>query len=357
VNSPTSYPAVFFDGVTNDRRLVAIETRSALAILDDDTPLASWPYRDIRSVDSPAGLMRLCCVSAPPLARLELRDPDAQRAVADLCPGLQGPGGSQPVSARRIAAWSLAAAAVIVGMIWFGMPFVADQLTELLPVRWEKPLGQAVDGQIRVVFSGAACTDPAGQAALGKLVASLQAGAQLAIPPDPVVLRSTVPNAFAVPGGRVYILSELIGKARSPDELGGVLAHEFGHIAHRDGIRRLIRDGGTGFLVGLLFGDVSGGGAILFATRSLLSDAYSREVEAGADSFAVTVLHRLGRPTAPLGALLGRLTGPEEMEFSLLRDHPLTPDRERMLAAENRPPTGPSMLSPAEWQALKGICR
>ena len=41
----------------------------------------------------------------------------------------------------------------------------------------------------------------------------------------------------------------------------------------------------------------------------MLSASYSRDDEAAADHFAVTIMHDLGRPTAPLGALLERLTG------------------------------------------------
>src|SRR5438067_7122963 len=119
---------------------------------------------------------------------------------------------------------------------------------------------------------------------------------------------SSLPNAFALPGGRVYVLSGLLAQAQSPDELAGVLAHEFGHVVRRDALRRLIRDGGTSFLVGLMFGDVTGSGAVLMAGRALLSASYSRDDERGADGFAVMVMHRLGRPTAPLGALLTRIT-------------------------------------------------
>ena len=109
---------------------------------------------------------------------------------------------------------------------------MADRLTDVLPIAWERPLGQAVDQQVRAIFRGGACTQPEGRAALTKLIASLQSAARLPIEPDPVVLRSTVPNAFAIPGGRVYILSGLLDRAESPDELGGVLAHEFGRISH-----------------------------------------------------------------------------------------------------------------------------
>jgi predicted Zn-dependent protease len=67
--------------------------------------------------------------------------------------------------------------------------------------------------------------------------------------PDPVVLRSTIANAFALPGGRVYVLSGLLKISETPDEVADVLSHELGHVADRGGLRRLIRDGGTSFLV------------------------------------------------------------------------------------------------------------
>ena len=136
-----------------------------------------------------------------------------------------------------------------------------------------------------------------------------------------------------------------------------MLAHEFGHIAHRDGIRRIMRDGGTGFLVGLLFGDVTGAGAALFAARSWLSAAYSREIEAAADGFAIEMMHRLGRPTAPFGDLLLRIAEPGEEAFSILADHPLTPERVDRLDRASAVAAGPALLNAGEWQALKSVCR
>lgn len=353
----TEPDTAFFDGLSSRRHPAECHFGATLDMLEDGACLASWPYADIRRVDAPATIMRLCCVSAPPLARLELRNPAMQRSIERFCPLLTGPGGAQPISIPRIAAWSLAVAAVIVGMIWFGVPVLADQIAETLPTTWERPLGQAVDHQVRALFPGTPCTRPDGQAALSKLVATLQSVAQLRIPPDPIVLHSDVPNAFALPGGRIYVLSSLIDRAQSPDELGGVLAHEFGHISHRDGVRRLVRDGGSAFLVGLLFGDVSGAGAALLAARTLLSAAYSRDIEAAADTFGITVMHRLGRPTAPLGRLLSRIADPGEEAFSVVRDHPLTPERVSRLEREDAAPTGPVLLDATEWRALQAICR
>jgi predicted Zn-dependent protease len=351
--------AVFFDGRSSRRRVVTLAFRDRLEIADSDvpggTPLAAWAYDAVRRVDGANGALRLACIAAPPLARLELRDAAERANVIRLCRALDGPGSAAPVPVWRIIAASIAAAAAIIGLAWFGMPLLADRLASVMPYSWERPLGAAVDSQVRTIF-GSTCERPAGVTALRKLVGRLQTAAQLRIAPEPVVLRSQMANAFALPGGRVYLLSHLLTISESPDELAGVLSHELGHVAHRDGLRRLIRNGGTSFLVGLMFGDVTGSGAVLMAGRAVLSASYSRADEGKADAFAVTIMHGLGRPTAPLGALLQRITAGHAEPPALLRDHPLTPERKAMLEAENIAPTGPALLNDSEWQDLKRIC-
>jgi len=353
-------PAVFFDGRSSRRRIVALAFNDRLEIADpaapDGPPLAVWPYDAMRRVDSPEGALRLACMMAPPLARLELRDPAERDNILRLCGSLDGTGSAAPISVRRIVAASIAAAAAIIAMAWFGMPVLANRLATVMPYSWEKSLGDAVDSQVLSLF-GNTCAKPKGTAALRKMVGRLQTVANLPIPPDPAVLRSTIANAFALPGGRIYVLSGLLKISETPDELAGVLSHELGHVAHRDGLRRLIRDGGTSFLVGLMFGDVTGSGAVLMAGRSVLSASYTRDDESGADRFAVSIMRGVERPTAPLGALLQRITGPDRLEApSILASHPLTVERKAMLEAENVPATGPALLDDGEWQDLKRIC-
>jgi Zn-dependent protease with chaperone function len=171
------------------------------------------------------------------------------------------------------------------------------------------------------------------------------------------VLRSVVPNAFAIPGDRVFVLSGLIERADRPDELAGVVAHEFGHVAHRDALREMISSGGTAFFFGLLFGDVSGSGAILLATRGLVTAAHSRDAETAADAFAASVMRGLGRSPAPLGQFLIRLTGQQSGgPIALFASHPLTQDRLAALQRLDQPVTGPPLLDEGEWRALKAIC-
>jgi predicted Zn-dependent protease len=170
------------------------------------------------------------------------------------------------------------------------------------------------------------------------------------------VLSSSVPNAFALPGGRVYMFNGLLAKAENADEIAGVLAHELGHHKHRDNMRGLIRDGGTAFLVGLLFGDITGSSALIFASKTLVTSSHSREAEQDADGFSIDVMHRLGRPTKPMGELLVRVTGKGGKGLSIISSHPMSEDRLARMTREDRPASKPPLLTPEEWQALRSIC-
>jgi Zn-dependent protease with chaperone function len=347
--------AVYFNGLSSRRRLVTLAFADRLQLREPDQPKVTWPYDDIRRADSPSGILRLSCLSAPALARLEIRDPALAAELTVRCPRLHEnrPGGG----AVTIVGWSLAAAASIIAMVWFGVPLAADRLTPLVPHSFERRLGDVADGQVKVIFGNKVCNGAAGQAAFTKLVNTLRIAAGLDPSVQSAVLATAVPNAFALPGGRVYLLNGLLAKAENPDEIAGVLAHEFGHLRHRDGTRNLIYNGGTSFLIGLLFGDVTGSGAMIFASRSLVTASYSREAEQGADDFSVDVMHKLGRPTKPMGELLFRVTGKQgDNGLSILTGHPLTEDRLQHMTEANQAASGPPLLTAEEWNSLKAIC-
>jgi Zn-dependent protease with chaperone function len=349
-------PGFYFDGTSSMRHAVVLRLGDRLEILLDDLIVAAWSYAGIRRADSAHGTLRVSCLTAPVLARLEIRDGAAAAELIARCPQLD----ANTIGKRggaKIVGWSMAAIASIVAMVLVGMPLLADRLTPLLPERFERHLGAIADGQVRTVLGGKVCNAPAGQAAFEKLVNAVRAGAMMEGAVDPVVLASPMPNALALPGGRIYLLKGLLAKAENADEIAGVFAHELGHLKHRDGTRNLIHDGGTSFLIGLLFGDVSGSGALIFASRTLVSSSYSRDAERGADSFAIAVMHRLGRSPKPMGELLFRVTGKEGGSgLSIVSSHPLTEDRLARMDKEDAPPSGPALLSAAEWTALKEIC-
>ena len=104
------------------------------------------------------------------------------------------------------------------------------------------------------------------------------------------------------------------------------MAHELGHAQHRDGLRKIIQTGGSSFLIGLLFGDVTGGGAVLFAARSIVDASYSREAESRPTAFTIKAMHGLGRSPRPMGEFLVRITGGGRIA-TVIDSHPLSADR------------------------------
>ena len=350
-------PTIFFDGVSSRRRQVTLALGDALEIAEEGGAPVRWAYADIRRADSPAGVLRLACTSAPSLARLEIRDAALAADVTARCTRLDEHQTSRR-GVAKIVGWSVAAAVSIVCVVLFGVPLAADRLAPLVPKPIERRIGDASEVQVKTVFGGKACEDPAGKAAFVKLVNRLRDAAGL--DDDAMtagVLPTSVPNAFALPGGKVYLLKGLLDKAENPDEIAGILAHELGHLKHYDNMRGLIYNGGTSFLIGLLFGDVTGSSAVIFASRSVVEASYSREAETAADTFSIEIMHKLGRSPKPAAELMYRITGKEGGGLtSILASHPLTEDRLARMTKEDRPASGPPLLTDKEWQSLKGIC-
>jgi len=350
--------ADYFDGTSSRKRRVELRLGENLDIVEAGVAVATWPFDTIRRVDGPAHILRLASISALPLARIEVEDAAMIAAVVARCPSLDvGRGG--PAQTWRIVFWSLAAACSIVGVVIYGIPYAAERLAPLVPDAVERRMGEAVAGQVRNIFGGTICDAPEGQAAFASLMEKIRTAGGIARPFDAQVLHSKVKNALALPGGRIFMLDGLLQVARSPDELAGILAHELGHLHHRHSMRMLIQTGGTSFLIGLLLGDITGSGAVIFATRTLLDASHSREAEQEADRFAAAVMQKLGRSPLPMAELLFRITGEGKLEskaVTIISSHPLTEDRLALMRKLDRPNTGPELLSATEWQALKAIC-
>jgi Zn-dependent protease with chaperone function len=350
-------PAIFFDGTSSRRRAATLVFSDALEIRSDEGVLARWAYADIRRADSPSGTLRLSCQTAPALARLEIRDAALAAEITSRCTMLDDHHlGRRGVA--RVVFWSLAATTSIVLMVLFGVPLAADRLAPLVPEGLERRIGEVAEKQVKLLFDGRVCDNPAGQQAFTKLVGALREQAGMDTSVQSAVLSSSIPNAFALPGGKVFLFDGLLAKAENPDEIAGVLAHELGHHKHRDNMRGLIHNGGTSFLIGLLFGDITGSSALIFASQTLVNASHSREQEGDADTFAIEVMQKLGRSAKPMGELLFRITGKEGGKgLSILSGHPLTEDRLARMTREHKSPSGPPLLTPEEWVALKDICK
>lgn len=109
------------------------------------------------------------------------------------------------------------------------------------------------------------------------------------------VVNKDIPNAFALPGGKIVVLTGLMTSAKSPEMVAGVLAHEISHVTQRHGMRQLLRMVGTFVLLQLVVGDA---GAIVDMlvryVNQLIGLKYSRDMERDADYHGFLLMKKAG---------------------------------------------------------------
>ncbi len=359
---------MYFDGTCSARNIVLVETGDAglLIFATGGRLLGEWPYAELRRMSAPENMLRLGRGGEILLARLEIRNAALIAAIEDRADTLDRSGAAERKLRRKVVALSLAAGVSLIATAIFGLPVLAARIIPFVPLAVERKLGDAVDKQIRAALDtqhlGAtfSCGDGhdemEGRAALDKLAGRLAAVAALPLALHVEVVRRVKPNAMALPGGLIYVDKGLLDKAQSPDEVAGVLAHEMGHIAHRDGTRIVLQTAGLSFLFGMMLGDFVGGGAVVIAARTVLRSSYSRRAEAAADDYSVALMARAGGDPHALAAILGRIASDNEPGLKILLDHPET--RARIAAIDAVPVSGPvrPLLDAADWAALKQIC-
>jgi predicted Zn-dependent protease len=151
------------------------------------------------------------------------------------------------------------------------------------------------------------------------------------------VVESEDLNAFALPGGHIYVHTATILRARNASELAAVLAHEIGHVAHRHVANNYRRQRNTqvAHTIGVLAaGAVAGGAAAdlanlggTFAGLAYLN-SFTREDERNADRFALDLLPRVGWDPHGLVSFFRTILQEEEKgALAFLSSHPATEER------------------------------
>lgn len=104
-------------------------------------------------------------------------------------------------------------------------------------------------------------------------------------------------NAFALPGGQVFITQALFQRLSSEDQLAGILGHEIGHVIHRHGAERMSK---SGFIQGLIQSIMigSGGDASMTQIASVIGNytnmKYGRDQELESDDYGVYIMKAAG---------------------------------------------------------------
>ncbi len=168
------------------------------------------------------------------------------------------------------------------------------------------------------------------------------------------VVDASDPNAFALPGGHVYVTRGLLALVNSEDELAGVIGHEIGHVTAQHSAKRIgaavitapiaIGTGLAGLVLGiaspLLGSVVAGTGQLL--TSGLVIAPYSREQEHAADEIGQGLTAAVGYDPDGISRFLHTLDrevtlqAGKQSSFHFLDSHPMAPDRVERTAERAR---------------------
>lgn len=256
----------------------------------------------------------------------------------------------------------VAGLAVAGAMAFAALPIIISILAALVPASTEKRIGDEAVAALTVLIPELSkrCVDPDGLTVIERLVETMTEGLDRDTPLRVKVVPHRLVNAMAFPGGQVFIFQGLIDEARSGAEIAGVLAHEIGHVHHRHGMERLIRDGAIDAVTSVFSpgttGSISGSLASQIASRS-----YGRDAEREADNFAIERLNSLGYSAEGIVDFFERAqTRQAEKQDSpalvrFLQSHPGPEDR---IAAIRSGSTGNGqVLDQKDWQALRKVCQ
>ena len=357
-----SYPARFTDGQSAGQIAVTVRpTTVGLAIATDDGgAMDVWDWPQIHQLEkTTAGRPIRLGNRTIGGARLTVDDHAIVPLLENRAPHLH----SDPLTRERVKAMSAfggAVAAMIAFAIW-GIPLLAGPIAQFVPVSWEERVGDDTIEIVNKLLAGGKkmCAEPKGLEILEKLSAKLVGSTDTPYNIQVSVANGKLVNAFAVPGGRVVLFRGLIEKAKSPDEVAGVLAHELAHVIHRHPTQGLVASVGWSMLLSVF----SGGAAISNEALARLAghmatSAYSRDLEAEADSTGVDMLQQASIGSHGLIEFFRSLQGLEKKGFKLpeyLSSHPVTSKRIEAIKSKSGQSQAPA-LTDKEWKILRNIC-
>lgn len=201
---------------------------------------------------------------------------------------------------------------LLVGGVWFylyGIPALAARLAESLPREWEIGVGRALHESIRSSHT----VYEKESALLTQYITQSDLDNTRGYELDVTVIQSDILNAYAVPGGHIYIHSALLDSLQNPAQLGALLGHEWVHIRNQHTTKSVLSSLQS-YLVLLAFFSSPSDLAGIFVTQSenLAQLSYSREMEAEADETALAYMKRNRISQAGLYSLLSLLKRQEK---------------------------------------------
>jgi beta-barrel assembly-enhancing protease len=166
-------------------------------------------------------------------------------------------------------------------LFYAAMPFLAGKAASLVPVDWEVALGDQLSNSILQQPDSVVQNDSV-NFYLAEFTSKLNLKTDYPIRVR--VIQSDEINAFALPGGNIFIYFGLLQKMQTPEELVALLSHEITHVTHRHSLKSILSSAAAGILFSAFFGDMGGVSSFVISKAEEFKQLeYSRELETEAD--------------------------------------------------------------------------
>ncbi len=227
---------------------------------------------------------------------------------------------------------------LLVGFVMAGCktnPVTGKKELVLIPESQEIAMGVQNAPEFENEFKGKVANDTV-QQYVSRVGQKIAAHADRKMPYEYAVLQSDVPNAFALPGGKIYITAGLLSRMTNERQLAAVLGHETVHVSAGHSVQSLQNQIGASVLAEIAEKAVGSkyGGAAGTATKfvgGMANLKYSRNDEYEADRYGIVYMARAGYNPWGMPELLQVLQDMSDSEPSrwaeMMQTHPLTSKR------------------------------
>lgn len=205
------------------------------------------------------------------------------------------------------------------------LPWVGEKSVTLIPRSAEIELGSSINASI---LQTSTKEDSATYFA-SLFVSKLETGSTYSI--HITVIKSDEINAFALPGGNIFVYSKLVKKIKTYEEFTALIGHEISHVSDQHSLKTICRATASSLFIACLFGDVTGiMSGIAQQADEFKQLSYSRDLETKADDDGFDMM--LQNKISPKGMIdLLKLLQTESKEMpdfmKYLSSHPETEAR------------------------------
>lgn len=291
---------VFSDEIDGGRASATIElSTSGMVALTSTGQRFGILYRDCQlDIGGATGRMVFCRTPDRKLTIFceDRRFPAAldMESGGELAEQLSAVRGQRLTEGVRWRVWLLGMAIVSVLCLiggYYALIAIAKASIVAVPVSVDTKIGKLALESLEL--EGTRVTDKVIVDAVQEMVSRLEPHSELkGLTFEVRVMDSPEVNAFCLPGGKMVVYTGLLKKAKTAEQVAGVLSHEMAHAIKRHGLQRITESLGIVVAIELMIGDVGGLVAIgVELGKSAALTSYSRELETEADIVGVQLLH------------------------------------------------------------------